>query len=57
MEQIGNEVVFVEFLVHVFFISFAFNIFVVSYWVYTFFESKLFQNSQGAKLHKKKLNH
>lgn len=43
-------------LVHVFFISFLLNIFIVFYSVYTFFEITVFHALQGSKLNIKKTN-
>ena len=48
--------VFIDFITIFFFITFIFNFFVVIYTVYLFFEIKIFNHGQGAKLKHKKQN-
>lgn len=44
----------IDFLVNFFFITLIINSFITFYSIYVFFEIKLFQNEQGAKLKIKK---
>lgn len=45
---------FMEILVHLFFISFAINIFIIIYSIFPFIQILLFQDIQGSKLDIKK---
>lgn len=42
-----------EQLVHLFFITFSLNVFIVFYFLYLFFDTILFHNLQGSKLNLK----
>lgn len=48
--------VFIDLITFFFFITFIINFFVVIYTIYLFFEIKIFNHGQGAKLKHKKQN-
>lgn len=54
MEKIGKVVFGFNILIHVFFVSFIINLFIVFYSLYSFSDSFLFHNIQGSKLKIKK---
>lgn len=56
MCPVGKVVSLLELKIHLFFVSFIINLFILFYSIYLFFEMRVFHSLQGSKLKFKKLS-